>query len=104
MLRSALLRATIRRCAAVVSAVTLQSSVPCNNHGSHADQTGELKARLEALEQRLGALEEQHTTRYGFKTQTGQGDAIFSWDEALTACLPEECRKVEQNMHGDSTV
>ena len=31
---------------------------------------------------------------------TGQGDFIFSWDQELTAALPEEAREFEPGMHG----
>ena len=48
----------------------------------------------------IQALESQHTLKYGFQTTTGQGDAVFSWDENLTAALPDEARKFEKNMHG----
>jgi hypothetical protein len=32
--------------------------------------------------------------------RTGQGDFIFSWDQELTAALPEEAKSFEPRMHG----
>jgi len=69
-------------------------------HGGHSHGDAHLAARLELLEDKLASLEAQHASRYGFQTSTGQGDAVFSWEEGLTAALPDECRKVEQDMHG----
>jgi hypothetical protein len=31
---------------------------------------------------------------------SGQGGAVFSWDEGLTAAFPAECRELEKDMHG----
>lgn len=45
-------------------------------------------------------LEADAATRYGFEKVTGQGDAVFSWDERLTAAMPAEAKKYEKDLHG----
>ena len=32
--------------------------------------------------------------------RSGQGDAVFSWDQDLTAVFPDECKEFEDQMHG----
>ena len=39
-------------------------------------------------------------SRYGIQATSGQGEAVFSWSEELTAALPSEARKFEKDMHG----
>merc|ERR1719272_670823 len=45
-------------------------------------------------------LEEDASLRYGAQPTSGQGDAIFSWEEDLTAAMPREARVHEKEMHG----
>jgi len=59
-------------------------------HGDHGS------SRLAALEQRLLRLEARH----GIQRYSGQGDGVFSWDEALTAAMPVDARAYEKDMHG----
>eukprot|EP00041_Stephanoeca_diplocostata_P027916 m.779164 g.779164 ORF g.779164 m.779164 type:complete len:490 (+) comp23278_c0_seq1:16-1485(+) len=64
-------------------------------HGSDR----ELQARVANLEERIvrivGCLEQQ-----GFHEFSGQGDAIFSWDQELTKAYPKDAKKFEKDMHG----
>lgn len=71
------------------------SSVEC--HGVHHDHDS---GKLAMLERRLEALEREAAARYGVEKTTGEGDMVFSWDEALTAAFPAECHPFEKDMHG----
>ena len=67
----------------------------CHGNHSHGNQS-----KMEMLEARISMLEAGAAAKYGVKQQTGSGPAIFSWDEDLTAALPEECKRFEKDMHG----
>lgn len=66
----------------------------------HAHHPPPRDERLAALEQRLELLEADIASRYGIEKTTGQADAVFSWDEGLTAAFPDECKPHEVDMHG----
>ena len=55
-----------------------------------------MEARLASMEALLGRGLEAH----GFSATTGQDDAVFSWEQALTAAFPEAARPFETDMHG----
>ena len=55
-----------------------------------------MASELVALSERLAALEAAAATaagRHGVATTTGQGGAVFSWEERLTACFPVRRRE-----------
>ena len=73
-----------------------------HGHGDapHGHGHGDVEARMAELAARLARLEAETAARYGVSATTGQGDAVFAWDERLTAALPASCRPFEQHMHG----
>jgi len=68
-------------------------------HGSHNNDNEQMRE----LEQRLALLEADARARHGFKSTSGQGNGVFSWDEVLTAKMPTEAREHERDMHGGFT-
>ena len=76
-----------------MTAAALVASNQASCHGQHHHQAND--ARLEVLERRLTMLEADSARRYGVEKTSGQGDAVFSWDEALTAAMPAEARACE---------
>jgi len=38
--------------------------------------------------------------QHDVSTTTGQGDAVFSWDQGLTAAFPADAREFEKDLHG----
>ena len=65
---------------------------PALCHGGHSQPSAAaVTSELVALSERLAALEAAAATaagRHGVATTTGQGGAVFSWEERLTACFP----------------
>jgi hypothetical protein len=74
------------------------SAILC--HGGHSHDSPSTNGNIHLLEQRIAMLEAGMRERYGVKEKTGEGTAVFSWDERLTAAFPDACRPFEKNMHG----
>ena len=96
MHRSALVQ--LSRLAAGSAAVCASTALCHGNHAHNGGHSG-VEAQVAALAERLARLEAEAAARYGVSQKTGQGDAVFSWEERLSA-LPAACRPFEQDMHG----
>lgn len=69
----------------------------CHEGHSHRDDPS---ARIAQLEQQVARMASMLERQLGLRTTTGQGEAVFSWDQDLTACFPEAAKPFEKNMHG----
>lgn len=69
-------------------------------HGGHK-HTGDhtMEEKMAVMEARLANMEAM-ISRDGWNTTTGKGDAVFVWDQQLTAAFPDEARGFEVGMHG----
>jgi len=68
-------------------------------HGhSHSDP--DLAAKVSQLEQIINKMNAKLEGQYGVRNTSGQGDAIFSWDQGLTAAFPADAKPFEKDMHG----
>lgn len=92
--RTAAFAATAGIASAGIGVLSSRSRALCHGNHDHGD------SKMEMLEARIRLLEAGAAAKYGVKQRTGAGNAIFSWDEELTAALPEECKRFEKNMHG----
>ena len=57
-------------------------------------------ARIARLEKQVAALTGQLAAQFDVLPTTGQGEAVFSWEQELSACFPEAAREFEKDMHG----
>ena len=84
--------ATTAAAAAAAGLTFASSPAPSLCHGGHSQPSAAaVTSELVALSERLAALEAAAATaagRHGVATTTGQGGAVFSWEERLTACFP----------------
>ena len=89
--------ATTAAAAAATGFAFASSPPPALCHGGHSQPSAAAVAsELVALSERLAALEAAAATaagRHGVATTTGQGGAVFSWEERLTACFPVRRRE-----------
>ena len=84
----------VRHSALGAASCTLAGYSTIHNHGSHSDD-----ARIARLEQQVADLVTKLEAN-GVSQTTGQGDAVFSWDQELTSCFPREAAAYERHMHG----
>ena len=68
-------------------AAALGTDADC--HGAHAPSDA---ARFARLEEEVAALSGQLREQFGVSATTGQGDAVFSWDQGLTRAFPDDAR------------
>lgn len=77
-----------------IGLVTSVSTAEC--HGSSAQD----QARIARLESAVEALQEQLKVQHDVRQTTGQGDAVFSWEQTLTKAFPVDAKPFEKDMHG----
>lgn len=82
------------------------------NHNHYIDSDAERTEQLERMKHtdsvRLADLERKvemlanklAAQREGVQEYSGQGGMVFSWDQDLTACFPEDAKPYERDMHG----
>jgi hypothetical protein len=83
---------------AAVAALSSWRTEDATCHGTSLTGT-KLIDKVAVLEQKLYMLESRLANK-GVETVTGQGDAVFSWDEHLTDVFPAECLPFQKDMHG----
>ena len=98
IMRRALLRT---RLSAGVGLVAAGGSAAAACHAASGEH--HVHGEIASMRRRLERLEADSAARYGVKHTTGQNDAIFCWDEALTAAMPAHARAHEKDMHGGFT-
>lgn len=69
-------------------------TTPVSCHGNHDS------SRIAKLEQQVAALAGQLEAQFDVQQTTGQGSAIFSWDQDLTNAFPADAKQHEKDLHG----
>jgi hypothetical protein len=87
--------AVLGAAAALTAAAAFDRPVSC--HGGH-DPNAE--ARIQRLEAQVAALAGKLEGQFDVQETTGQGKAVFSWDQGLTNAFPVDARHCEKDLHG----
>lgn len=89
------MRAILRNARPALGALLAGAGTCASCHGPDGAD-----ARIARLEKQVSALTGQLEAQFNVLHTTGQGDAVFSWEQALSACFPEAARPFEKDMHG----
>jgi hypothetical protein len=93
-----MIKLTTRKLCLIASVMALVCQLKAQTTHTHHDHTHHANEVVTAHHYHAHTSDQPMVQRA--RLVTGQGDFVFSWDEALTAAFPEDAREFEAGMHG----